>query len=190
MPRSITVAALSFLILPFLLAFGCGGEGDGSDPPNDEIHGERVAAGKTAPSVEEPDDQPVTIDPNKMEMLRSGSPAERLAAKYELLVERIQMERREGQFTIARSIDGGLRPIAGEHHELLAAGLIDTTLMVEFVRLAEIVLQRNILSQKDRTGAQAMEQIGRIRGLIPEHSRAEAPPGETPAESGTPPPAE
>jgi len=189
MPRPIFAAAISLLLLPLFFLSGCGGKEDRSHTPEEETRPERTASREPARSAE-PDDQPLAIDPNKMEMLKTGSPAERLAAKYELLVERIQMERREGQFTIARSIDGGLRPIAGEHHELLAAGLIDTTLMVEFVRLAEIVLQRNILSQKDRTGAQAMEQIGRIRGLIPEHSRAEAPPGETPAESGTPPPAE
>ncbi|MBN1826521.1 MAG: hypothetical protein JW958_09655 [Candidatus Eisenbacteria bacterium] len=189
-PAATTVPVLVLL----LIAFGCGGDGGRSDEEGEgrgKTREERTAAREETAPVDEPDDQPpLTIDPNKMELLQAGLPAERLAAKYELLLQRIALERREGVFTIERSIDSGLRPIAGEHHELLAAGLIDTTLTVEFVRLAEIVLQRHILSEKDRTGRQAHEQIEKIRALIPEHAREAPSREEIPGEPGTPPPAE
>ncbi len=116
---------------------------------------------------------PPAIDPDREEAIRTGTPAERLLAKYDLLVERILLERAESVFNANRTIDQGLLPLANEQNRLLAEGVFDSTLTLEFARLAEFVFARHILSQGDPFGRDAKSRIAKIREMIPDHERRE-----------------
>ena len=168
------------LLLSALLVLRCGSGGDSDEKQSVPPSG---SAQETVLREELPD--PPAIDPNKEELFHTGTPAERLLAKYELLVERIHVERKENVFNIARSIDLGLTPIADKHHDLLEQGLIDTTLTLAFVDLAVFVLKEKILTNEDPHGIEAKKRIDRIRALIPDHARVESPEGEAPEEHGT-----
>jgi hypothetical protein len=111
------------------------------------------------------------MDPDREEEIRTGTPAERLLAKYEILVDRIRMEREENAFNIDRTVDRGLLPLAREHHRLLADGVIDTTLTLQFANLATLVLAKHIYTQEDRNGTEAAARIADLRAMLPEHEK-------------------
>lgn len=152
---------IGICVASLLLACG-GGErsGEGRSSAADSAAA-RALAGK----IDEP---PFSIDPDKEEKIRTGTPPERLLAKYELLLERIRLEREENVFVVSRALEQGLKPIAGEHHELLAEGVIDTALTVEFVRLAEYVLSDHVLRNEDPRGVEAERRIAKVRAMIEE----------------------
>ncbi|MFH1277378.1 MAG: hypothetical protein ABIK65_03250 [Candidatus Eisenbacteria bacterium] len=153
---------IGVLVSSLLLSCGGGDRSDGERSPAVDTAAARALAGKR-------DAPPLSIDPDKEEMIRTGTPAERLLAKYELLLERIRLEREENVFNVSRALEYGLKPIAGEHHELLAEGVIDTVLTMEFVHLAEYVLADYILRSEDPRGVEAEKRLSKVREMIPEH---------------------
>ncbi|MFH1682139.1 MAG: hypothetical protein ABIH26_16045 [Candidatus Eisenbacteria bacterium] len=163
-------------LLPALLALAllsCGGNGD-SAKDRAASRGPKKGPPPIAAPAGRPE-APPPIDPDREEEIRTGSPAERLLAKYELLVERILIERKENVFSADRTVDHGLIPLAKEHHRLLEEGTIDTTLTLEFARLAEFVLASHILSEQDPHGVKARSRIDHVRGMIPAHERPPTP---------------
>jgi len=179
------VRSLWLLCLVSLLTLACG-----------EDKKERRVETPPPPAAEERASDPTIltddapgIDPDKEELYRTGHPVDRLLAKYDLLVERILLERKEGTYNIPRTVDEGLEPIAGEHHDLLAEGVIDTTLALQFVDLAVFVLRNHVLEQKDPFGEEVRARIERIHEMIPEHAaRITAPEGIPEEPRRSPPP--
>lgn len=109
---------------------------------------------------------PTRIDPAKAAKLTTGHEAERLLAKYELLVERIRKERKEKVFNNIRMIVNGLKPIASEHHELYDAGKIDSVTHDSFVKLGVFMMSHHIMAEQDPLGFQARVLGDSIRAKI------------------------
>lgn len=185
---------MRFLILVLLLfpLVHCGGKSeqsidDAAPPPSDTEENlvvidssgrEKTEAVRPQMLVIDMNDRsegedPPSIDPNREEILHKGSPAERLVSKYELLIERILLEKKENVFNIDRATRFGLVPIAADHHTLLAEGAIDTLLAKEFIELATFVYIRHIHRNDDPAGEKARERIEKIRTMIPGHSTPE-----------------
>lgn len=156
---------VSWILIAASLPLACGG--GGGKPGGDGSSVVDTAAARAL--ANEKDEPPMSIDPDREEIIRTGTPAERLLGKYELLMERIRLERKEGVFHTDRALAYGLQPIAGDHHELLASGDIDTTLTIAFVHLAEFVLKDYILRDMDPDGVEAKKQLGEVRAMLPKH---------------------
>jgi len=154
--------------LAALLGCGSGGDGD-SEAGREPATTDTASPPPVVLPADEPQKEPLSIDPNREEAIRTGTPAERLIAKYELLGERIRLERAEGVFNIPRVLELGLEPLAAEHHRLLEEGVIDTALTVEFVHLAEFMLFRQIYTDSDPTGTKLATRLENLRKLLPEH---------------------
>jgi len=161
---------LAFLLVPLLL-LACGGgarddEAGGSAaemPAGSAKRPEGEAAGGAT------DEEPLSIDPDREEEYRHGTPAERLLAKYALLIERIRIERDENVYNSSRTMQKGLVPLAKEHHRFRAEGVFDSTLTLGFIQLAQFVLLHHILQDDDPTGRKARTRIDEIRGLLAKH---------------------
>lgn len=158
-------------VLALLLSVHCGKK-------EEKAAGAESETEQTEALAAEPDEkdyeEPLSIDPNREEEILTGTPGERLLAKYELLVERIRLERQENVFNAVRSSNLGLVPLAKEHHRLFEEGVFDSTLTLEFIHLAEFVLMHHIYKNDDRSGRKATERFDRVRAMLPDH---ETPPG-------------
>ncbi len=169
-----TIRFVLFAAAILLLSAGCGRK---EEPAKGDETGRAAASSPSAerqgaPSGEaERSREPFSIDPDKEERIRTGTPAERLASKYELLVERIQIERAESVFNLDRAVDLGLVPLAKEHNRLFEEGTIDTVLALEFARLAEFILAQHLYTERDRSAEQVTKRIARLREMIPEHEK-------------------
>lgn len=153
------------LIIPLLLvclfALHCGTESEEK----------RVAAER--PVVDESPPELPSIDPDREEQLRTGTDLEKLLAKYELLVDRIRLERDNGVYNANVALNNGLIPIADDHHDLLERSLIDTTLHLEISMLAVHILADHLNVDNDPGEAKFKTRMERIRAMIPEHSASD-----------------
>ena len=117
--------------------------------------------------VDESPPNPPAIDPDREEEIRRGTEARQLLARYELLVERIRLDRKNRTYNANVALDNGLVPIAGMHHELLESGLIDTTIHQEISMLAVYILAEHINEDKDPDGARIAARLEKIRAMLP-----------------------
>ncbi len=156
----------TFLLAVSLLVSSCGGGGEEKEtiPP-----AETAIADNPVP---EPAAEPLAIDPDREESIRAGTPAERLLAKYDLLIERIRMERAEATYNIARTVELGLKPLAHEQNRLFEEGIFDTTLTLELIHLAEFVLVDHVYQENDPRGEKAKRRLAHVRKMIGEHETA------------------
>ncbi len=146
------------LLMVSLASLHCGTESD-----------ENQTAEKRVVIDESPPDPP-SIDPNREEMLRSGSELDKLLVKYELLVDRIRLERQNDVYNANVALNKGLIPIADDHHDLLKKSLIDTTLHLEISMLAVHVLADHLNMDNDPGDTKFQGRMEKIRTMIPDHA--------------------
>lgn len=157
---------VTFLLAVSLLVFSCGRDGEDQEavPP--------AESAVTGDPVPERTAEPFSIDPDREEAIRTGTQAERLLAKYDLLIERIRLERAEASYNIARTVELGLKPLAREQNRFFEEGVFDSTLTLEFIHLSEFVLVDHIYQENDPRGEKAAKRIAHVREMIDEHQTA------------------
>ncbi len=166
---------LTLLAIVGLVSLQCGRGTKKEETP------EKSSYTHTSVTDESPPDPP-SIDPDREEALYTGTDVEKLLAKYELLVERIRLERKNGVYNANVALNRGLIPIADDHHELLKEGLIDTTLHREISMLAVHVLADYLNQDNDPGGKKFAERMAKIRAMLPEHSSATGAAGSPPSD--------
>ncbi len=144
------------MMMVLLTAVHCGG---GSN-------GENVAEKRAVEDLSPP--EPPSIDADREDLLRHGTDLEKLLVKYELLVDRVRLERQNDVYNATVALDKGLIPIADDHHDLLERGLIDTTLHLEISMLAVYVLANHLNTDNDPSAADFKRRMGKIQALIEE----------------------
>ena len=167
--RGIPAAFLLSLVLA--LVAGCTGEPEKASPDAAVQDSESQANAiemddANASQSERTAPPPTRINPESAKKLETDNEAEKLLAKYELLVERIRKERREQVFNNLRTISLGLRPIAGEHHELCERGVIDSLTHDSFIKLGVFMMSHHIMANEDPFGVQAGVLFDSVRARI------------------------
>lgn len=152
------------LLIICLFAIACGSDSDSDEKRNEPES--RVVSDASPPEMP-------SIDPDREEALQSGSDLERLLARYQLLVDRVRLERDNGVYNANVAVSKGLIPIADDHHDLLERGLIDSTLHLEISMLAVHVLADHLNSDSDPDNAKFDKRLEKIRAMVPEHASAE-----------------